>query len=252
MIFNLFVEKTKERLCVINVFWFWDQSDSPSASGELGGNPKHIENTQSSPPHTYSLFSSYSKLMEILSGASFPPNTYSSSNSYSNLVEILSGVSFPLNTYCPHNSYSKLMEILPGASNPIHIPCAILMQSWWKSSLEPPSLPIHTPYTIIIENWWKSFWYFLPPQYIFLIQFLFETDGNPLWSFLPSQYIFLIQFLFKVDGMCFGFPPNSPEAEGGSDWSQKQKALKHTQSFLCFFNQKIENHWKHTVFLMFF
>ena len=37
------------------------------------------------------------------------------------------------------------------------------------------------------------------PQYIFLIQFLFKINENPLWSFLPPQYIFLIQFLFKID-----------------------------------------------------
>ena len=42
-------------------------------------------------------------------------------------------------------------------------------------------------------------WSSLPPQYIFLIEFLFEIDENPLWSILPPQYIFLIQFLFKID-----------------------------------------------------
>jgi hypothetical protein len=43
---------------------------------------------------THSLFNSYSKLMQILSGASLPPNTYSLFNSYSKLMKILSGASF--------------------------------------------------------------------------------------------------------------------------------------------------------------
>ena len=45
----------------------------------------------------------------------------------------------------------------------------------------------------------KPLWSSLPPQYVFLIQFLCEIDANPLWRFLPR--IFLIQFLFKVDAI---------------------------------------------------
>ena len=46
-----------------------------------------------------------------------------------------------------------------------------------------------------------------------LIQFLFKIDGNPLWSFLPPQFIFLIQFLFTTEGPlpCFG---STPRCEG--------------------------------------
>ena len=37
------------------------------------------------------------------------------------------------------------------------------------------------------------------PKYIFLVQSLFKTDGNPLGSIPPPQYIFLTQFLSKFD-----------------------------------------------------
>ena len=104
--------------------------------------------------------------------------------------------------------------------SPVHIPYSILIQNWWEYSLNTlspssryslfnyysklmkilPGASIHIPYSILIQNWWKcSGGASRLPQYIFLIQFLFKINENPLWSFLPPQYIFLIQFLFKID-----------------------------------------------------
>jgi hypothetical protein len=47
-------------------------------------------------------------------------------------------------------------------------------------------------------------------QYIFLIQFLFSIDANPMWGITLPQYIFLIQFLFKIDANPLWSLPSPP------------------------------------------
>jgi hypothetical protein len=120
--------------------------------------------------------------MEILSGASFP-NTFTF---YSKLMRILTGASFHPNTYSLFNSYSKLMKMLTGAS---HLPKFISLIQFLKQS----ALLLQFSFKINANPLWS----FLPSQYIFLIQLLFKTDGNPLWRPPPTPvhcpYSILIQ-----------------------------------------------------------
>jgi hypothetical protein len=77
--------------------------------------------------------------------------------------------------------YSKLMEILSGAS--IHIPYSILIQSLWKCSLGQPTYPntysLFISYSKLMKIPLRSI---LPPQYIFLIQFLSHSASYPTQS----------------------------------------------------------------------
>ena len=105
--------------------------------------------------------------MLILSGASFHPTAYSLFNSYSKVMEILSGAPSSSSTYFWFNSYSKLMmKILSGASlRPqyiflIRFSFEIDANPLWRP---PPLSPLHIPDSTLLQN---TLWSLPPPVLI--------------------------------------------------------------------------------------
>ena len=129
-----------------------------------------IQSGASSHPNRHSLFSYYSKLMQILSRTLSPQYIFLIQSSFKIDVEPLWSFLppfFVLNIPYPVPIINWCKSFLEPPSTLIHIPHWILFQNWCKSSLQPSSAPIHIPYSVLIQNWCKSFLgqFFYPNAY---------------------------------------------------------------------------------------
>ena len=145
--------------------------------------------------------------MKILSGG--PPSfrsTYSLFNSYSKLMDIRTGGPlFP--------QYIFHFQLFPKMDENTHRrpQYIFLIQFVFKNDETPHWRPrpppiyiyiyiyIYIPYSILILNPWRSSLEPPPsPQYIFLIPVVIKINENTGGPLLP-QYIFLIHVLYKID-----------------------------------------------------
>ena len=149
-------------------------------------------------------------MMKTLSGAPPPPihHTYSLFTSYSKLMKLLSGASLlPQDTFLLQFLFKTEENALWRPSCPrVHIPHSILIQNWWTSSVEPPSSS-SSSYSVF-----KSF----PKIMKILSGASFHHSTYSLFNSYSKlmkilcvaafllQYIFGFQVLFKTDGILSG------------------------------------------------